>query len=203
MTASARLHAAFVAARDLDLPEPAAALRDSALDVAEIVRTLDADDDVVIAAILGPLLDAKLLDREAAEERFGADAAHLARNLNQLGQFGLPADWTPERGLEAGQAEALRKMLLAVIGDVRLVVVRLAGQLQKNRAAQSLDPPQQRKLATETREVYAPLANRLGVWQLKWELEDLAFRYLQPADYRRIAAALQLQRAERERYMEE
>jgi GTP pyrophosphokinase len=203
MTASARLHAAFVAARDLDLPEPAAALRDSALDVAEIVRTLDADDDVVIAAILGPLLDAKLLDREAADERFGADAAHLARNLNQLGQFGLPADWTPERGLEAGQAEALRKMLLAVIGDVRLVVVRLAEQLQKMRGAKRMSAALQRKLAVETREVYAPLANRLGVWQVKWELEDLAFRYLQPLDYQHIAAALKVRRSERERYIEE
>jgi GTP pyrophosphokinase len=90
-----------------------------------------------------------------------------------------------------------------VIGDVRLVVVRLAAQLQKMRAAKPLDPVMQRKLATETHEVYAPLANRLGVWQLKWELEDLAFRYLQPADYRRIAAALKARRSERERYMEE
>src|SRR5882724_3300872 len=203
ITASARLHAAFAAVRSLDLPDTAAELMRAALDIAEIVRTLDADDDVVIAAMLQPLLDAKLMDREAAEKHFGADAARLARNLSQLGEFGLPADWTPEQGLESGQAEALRKMLLAVIGDVRLVVVRLAGQLQKMRAAKSLDPVLRRKLATETREVYAPLANRLGVWQLKWELEDLAFRYLQPADYKRIAAALNARRSERERYMEE
>jgi GTP pyrophosphokinase len=203
VTASARLHAAFAAVRALDLPDTAVELLRAGLDVAEIVRTLDADDDVVIAAMLQPLLDAKLMDREAAEKRFGADATRLARNLSQLGEFGLPADWTPEQGLESGQAEALRKMLLAVIGDVRLVVVRLAGQLQKMRAAKSLDPVLRRKLATETREVYAPLANRLGVWQLKWELEDLAFRYLQPADYKRIAAALNVRRSEREHYMEE
>jgi GTP pyrophosphokinase len=203
ITASARLHAAFAAVRALDLPGSAAGLLRAALDVAEIVRTLDADDDVVIAAMLQPLLDAKLMDREAAEKRFGADAARLARNLSQLGEFGLSSDWTYEQGLESGQAEALRKMLLAVIGDVRLVVVRLAAQLQKMRAAKSLDPAQQRKLATETREVYAPLANRLGVWQLKWELEDLAFRYLQPTDYKRIAAALKVRRADRERYMDE
>jgi GTP pyrophosphokinase len=203
ITASERLHAAFAAVRALDLPEDALAVLRSGLDVAEIVRTLDADDDVVIAALLQPLLDAKLMDREAAEKHFGLDATRLARSLSQLGEFGLPADWTPEQGLESGQAEALRKMLLAVIGDVRLVVVRLAGQLQKMRAAKSLDQVQQRKLATETREVYAPLANRLGVWQLKWELEDLAFRYLQPADYKRIAAALKVRRSERERYMEE
>ena len=103
------------------------------------MRTLDADDDVVIAAMLQPLLEAKFLDRDAAETRFGEDAVRLARALSQLGQFGLPPDWTPERGLESAQAEALRKMLLAVIGDVRLVVVRLAEQLQKMRAAKSLD----------------------------------------------------------------
>jgi len=203
ITASARLQLAFEAVRALDLPGDALAVLRAALDVADIVRTLDADDDVVIAAMLQPLMDAKRLDREAAEKHFGGDAVRLARNLSQLGEFGLPADWTPEQGLESGQAEALRKMLLAVIGDVRLVVVRLAGQLQKMRAAKSFDQAQQRKLATETREVYAPLANRLGVWQLKWELEDLAFRYLQPADYKRIAAALNVRRSERERYMDE
>jgi len=203
LTASPQLRAALAAARDLDLPPAAAAVRDRALDVAEIVRALDADDDVVIAAVLAPLLEAKLLDRETAEERFGVDAAHLARALNELGQFGLPPDWTPERGLEAGQAEALRKMLLAVIGDVRLVVVRLAEQLQKMRAAKSMTAAAQRKIAIESREVYAPLANRLGVWQVKWELEDLVFRYLQPVEYKRIAAALKVRRSERERYIEE
>jgi GTP pyrophosphokinase len=189
--------------RALDVPQSAAGVRQAGLDVAEIVRTLDADDDVVIAAMLQPLLDARVLDPEAAQQRFGPDPVRLARNLSQLGEFALTVDWTPEQGLESGQAEALRKMLLAVIGDVRLVVVRLAGQLQKMRAAKSLDHPQQRLLALETREVYAPLANRLGVWQLKWELEDLAFRYLQPLDYKRIAAALNVRRSERERYMEE
>jgi GTP pyrophosphokinase len=120
-----------------------------------------------------------------------------------LGEFGLPADWTPERGLESAQAEALRKMLLAVIGDVRLVVVRLAEQLQKMRSAKKLGAAGQRKLAVETREVYAPLANRLGVWQLKWELEDLAFRYLEPQQYKHIAAALKTRRSQREQYVHE
>jgi GTP pyrophosphokinase len=199
--ANERLDAAFARVRELEPPD-ASPLR-AGLDVAEIVRTLDADDDVVIAAMLQPLLDAGLMDSKSAEKHFGADAVRLARNLSELGEFGLEPDWTPEQGLEPGQAEALRKMLLAVIGDVRLVVVRLAGQLQKMRAAKSLDAPRQRRLSTETREVYAPLANRLGVWQLKWELEDLAFRYLQPADYKRIAAALNVRRSERERYMDD
>jgi GTP pyrophosphokinase len=203
ITASARLHAAFAELRELDLPQGLEDAQRAGLDIADIVQALDADDDVVIAAMLQPLLDAKVMTPEAAVQRFGAEAARLAQALSQLGEFGLPADWTPEQGLETGQAEALRKMLLAVIGDVRLVVVRLAGQLQRMRAAKSMDAAMQRKWALETREVYAPLANRLGVWQVKWELEDLAFRYLQPADYKRIAGSLNARRSERERYIDE
>ena len=202
-TVSPRLNAGFAAFRELELAPEAAATRTGALEVAEIVHSLDADDDVVLAALLQPLLDAKMIERETADKRFGEEPTRLARSLSLLGHFGLPADWTPERGLEAGQAEALRKMLLAVIGDVRLVVVRLAEQLQKMRSAKSLDSATQRKVAVETREVYAPLANRLGVWQVKWELEDLAFRYLQPAQYKHIAAALNARRSERERYIDE
>jgi len=202
--ASERLHAAFAAAHAIDLDDPAAAATHRAgLEVAQIVRSLDADEDVVVAAMIQPLLDADVIEHQAAERRFGADAVRLARSLSALGEFGLPANWTPQQGLESNQAESLRKMLLAVIGDVRLVVVKLAAQLQKMRAAKQFEPLLQRKLATETREVYAPLANRLGVWQLKWELEDLAFRYLQPADYKRIAGALNARRSDRELYMEE
>jgi GTP pyrophosphokinase len=202
-TASSRLHAIDTAVRELDLAPEGEAARNQALAVAEIVRTLDADDEVVIAAMIQPLLDGKFIEREMAEKRFGTEAARLARALSQLGHFGLPPDWTPERGLEAAQAENLRKMLLAVIGDVRLVVVRLAEQLQKMRSAKQVGPALQRKLAMETREVYAPLANRLGVWQVKWELEDLAFRYLEPAQYKHIAAALKVRRSERERYIDD
>ncbi|HXI49311.1 MAG TPA: bifunctional (p)ppGpp synthetase/guanosine-3',5'-bis(diphosphate) 3'-pyrophosphohydrolase [Steroidobacteraceae bacterium] len=202
-TASSRLHAGMAALLDMALPPEGDLVRRAALDVAEIVRALDADDDVVIAAMIQPLLDGGYIDHTGAEKRFGKEAARLARALSQLGQFGLPADWTPDRGLEAAQAEALRKMLLAMIGDVRLVVVRLAEQLQKMRSAKHVGTTRQRKLAIETREVYAPLANRLGVWQVKWELEDLAFRYLEPLQYKHIASALKTRRSERERYIEE
>ena len=116
ITASERQHAAFAAVRALDLPAAGAAVLRAGLEVAEIVRTLDADDDVVIAAMLQPLLDAKLMDWETAGKQFGAEPTRLARNLSQLGEFGLSTGWTPEQGLESGQAEALRKMLLAVIG---------------------------------------------------------------------------------------
>ena len=202
-TASSTLELRIAALMQLDVSPDIEHKRRAALEVAEIVRTLDADDDVVLASLLQPLLEAGSIEREAASMRVGAEAARLARALGELGEFGLPPDWTPERGLEPAQAEALRKMLVAVIGDVRLVVVKLAEQLQRMRGAKTLDGTEKRKLALVTREVYAPLANRLGVWQVKWELEDLAFRYLQPAEYRHIAAALKVRRTERELYIEE
>jgi GTP pyrophosphokinase len=202
-TLSGRLHAAITALREIELPSEVEVLRSAALEVADIVRSLDADDEVIVAALIQPLLDAGHIEREGAAKRFGEEPLRLALALGQLGEFGLPADWAPERGLEAAQAEALRKMLLAVIGDVRLVVVRLAEQLQRMRSAKGLGVARQRKLAIETREVYAPLANRLGVWQVKWELEDLAFRYLEPVQYKHIAAALKTRRSERERYIDE
>jgi GTP pyrophosphokinase len=203
VTASDALRAALAAVRALDLAPEAEPSRRRALETAEIVRGLDAGDEVVTAALIQPLLEAGLLGREQAEGQFGADAVRLARDLSSLGDFGLPAGWTPEQGLEAGQAESLRKMLLAVVGDVRLVIVRLAARLHELRSARALDAGRQRKIAVETREVYAPLANRLGVWQLKWELEDFAFRYLEPAEYKRIAAALKVRRSEREQYIDE
>jgi GTP pyrophosphokinase len=202
LTATRAIHDASAAISRLDLPPEGAELRLAALQVAEIVRNLDADESIVIAAMIGPLLEFKYLDPDAATTLFGEEATKLARELNQLGHFGMPPDWTPEQGLESSHAEALRKMLLAIVGDVRLVVVRLAEQLQKMRAAKGQDHETQRKLAIESREVYAPLANRLGVWQIKWELEDLAFRYLQGADYKHIATALKSRRAQREQYID-
>jgi len=200
---SSRLDAALGAVRALDIPGALEPARATALAVAEIVRGLEADEDVVLAALLQPLIETRILEPGAAAARFGAEAARLAQELIPLSRFGLPSDWTPERELEPAQAEALRKMLLALIGDVRLVIVRLAAQLYRMRAAKSADIEVKRKLSIETREVYAPLANRLGVWQIKWELEDLAFRYLEPEEYRRIAAALKARRTDRERYIEE
>ncbi len=202
ITVAPRVREALAALREWPLPPDAAPLLEAGLESAEIVQGLEADDDLIIATALHPLLQSQHLDRETAAKRFGEAAARLARELNQLGDFGLPAGWTPEAGLPPAQAEALRKMLVAVVADVRLVVVRLAEQLQKLRAARRQPAPLQERLAVETREVYAPLANRLGVWQIKWELEDYAFRYLQPAEYRRIATALKSRRSEREDYLQ-
>ncbi|MDR3389132.1 MAG: bifunctional (p)ppGpp synthetase/guanosine-3',5'-bis(diphosphate) 3'-pyrophosphohydrolase [Rudaea sp.] len=101
----------------------------------------------------------------------------------------------------AGSAEGLRRLLLAIILDLRVVFILLARQLARMRAAASASPEQRRELAQLAGDIHAPLANRLGIWQLKWELEDLAFRYLHPDTYRRIAALLDERRQDRERFI--
>ena len=131
------------------------------------------------------------------EERSLAVAAELER----LGEFGGAARWSGDGGLQGDQAEVLRKMLLAIVVDPRLVVARIAIQLARLRAARDAPVEERRRLALEARAVFAPLANRLGVWQVKWELEDLAFRHLEPQEYKRIAAALAERRTDRERYI--
>jgi GTP pyrophosphokinase len=131
----------------------------------------------------------------------GPAAAEIATALVRLGSLGLPRDWSPARGLDTPQTETLRKMLLAVVSDPRLVLARLAEELVALRHARDLTAAERGRRALEARAVYAPLANRLGVWQLKWELEDLAFRYLEPEEYKRVATALNERRADRERYI--
>jgi GTP pyrophosphokinase len=202
-TSSRLIATALAAAEDLLSPDSGAAtaLKRSA-SVAELLAALDADEDTVVGALIAPLVLSGRLTPEVASATFGQAAAGFAAELGSLGSFRLTDRWTPERKLSAGQAEVLRKMLLAVITDPRLVLVRLAEQLQDLRDARELPEDAQQRLARETREVYAPLASRLGIWQLKWELEDLAFRYLEPDDYMMVARKLNERRADRERYIQ-
>jgi GTP pyrophosphokinase len=168
------------------------------LETADIAAALDAEREIIAGALLQPLMAGGQLSRAAATTAIGAAAVELALQLGQLGEFRTGAQWSPDHALSAGQADALRRMLLAVVTDPRLVLVRLADQLRRMRRARALGEAECMHLAWETREIYAPLANRLGIWQLKWELEDLAFRYLEPAEYRRIASWLNESRVDRE-----
>ena len=179
-----------------------AAARQQGDETAAIIAALDAEREIIAGALLQPLLARSLLTRAEAAATFGEAATVLAQELGRLGEFRAGAQWTPGRGLSAGQADALRRMLLAVVTDPRLVLVRLAEQLRRMRRARELDEAERLHLAWETREIYAPLANRLGIWQLKWELEDLSFRYLEPAEYRRVADWLNESRVDREKYIE-
>jgi GTP pyrophosphokinase len=173
-----------------------------AAEAAELLGGLTENAELARALLARPLIARAGLTVEQAALIVGRSAADTALALTRIGTLGLPRDWSPARGLDARQAETLRKMLLAVVSDPRLVLARLSEELVGLRHARALPAEERARRALEARAIYAPLANRLGVWQLKWELEDLAFRYLEPAEYRRIAAALSERRADRERYIE-
>jgi len=186
-------------------------LADHAEGTAAIVRKLNVDPPAVLAAalfVLTPRLDDP--ERRIAE-RFGEEVARLVgdvRKLLRLGTVSLrvaqsaPADAGRDAQEERrAQIEALRKMLLAFAQDIRVVLIRLASRVQSLRYYAAAKTSPGLDVARETLDIYAPLANRLGIWQLKWELEDLAFRFEDPDTYKRIAKLLDEKRVERETYV--
>jgi GTP pyrophosphokinase len=149
----------------------------------------------------GVLLHEAALDATQVPTEFSAASRDIADQLARLGDFGGSMRWEESVTPRGSQAETLRKMLLAVVSDPRLVVARIAIQLARLRLAREVSPEDRERLANEARAVFAPLAHRLGVWQVKWELEDLAFRHLEPEAYKAIAKALAERRADREAYI--
>jgi GTP pyrophosphokinase len=185
----------------LRLLDVAADRRDAARAAATIVGALTQDATLVTGVLLHEAVDASRLDEAQIAREVGAPAVAIATELHRLGEFGGGAQWASAQALSATQAETLRKMLLAIVSDPRLVVARLAIQLARLRAAKQLPAAAREALALETRAVFAPLANRLGVWHVKWQLEDLAFRYLEPDTYTRLARQIDEPRLGRERYI--
>ena len=196
---SSRLRAALEELRRLAPQETAA----RGVELAGLLAQLQADEDVLLAALLVHWPPAPARNESRALELCGEQAVRLVRELERVADSGIPPGWNPGQALRPEQAEGLRKLLLALASDVRLVLIRLALQLVRLRGLKGAVESEQRRAALETREIYAPLASRLGIWQLKWELEDLAFRYSEPAEYRRIAGWLKTRRDERERYIED
>ena len=186
---------------------PASENRDACLAegdaIAEIVRPLGLPAKILAAVHVYPLFRAEIINQKTLQNKELKDISRYVLGIQQLDQFVLPTHWQPGEALAVQQSEALRKMLLAVVSDVRLVLVRIADQLYRLRRAKSAPDEEREALAIETREIYAPLANRLGVWQLKWELEDLAFRYLEPDTYADIAITLKEKREERVDFIDE
>jgi len=170
--------------------------------IAAIIKPLGLPARIVAAVYAYPLFRDNILKSNDLQNNELTDVSRFIIGLQQLNQFSLPEKWQPGEALAVQQSEALRKMLLAVVSDVRLVLVRIAEQLFRLREAREAPHIVQYSLAIETREIYAALANRLGVWQLKWELEDLAFRYVDPDTYRDIAKALNEKRTEREEFID-
>ena len=168
--------------------------------VADILVSLHMDVETVIAAILHDVVEDTDVELADIKNQFGEDIASLVDGVTKMAAIDTQFD--PEKKNEQSHAESLRKLLLAMANDVRVVLIKLADRLHNMRTLKFLPSHKQLRIARETLDIYAPLANRLGIWQIKWELEDLSLRYLEPYAYKQIATFLDERRVDRERYIE-
>ncbi|AOV16783.1 GTP diphosphokinase [Acidihalobacter aeolianus] len=162
------------------------------------LRAMGADEDSVLASVLADPRLRKALSAEQLTEEFGESMASLVGSIHWLNTF---KECREEFVQPPEQAEHLRRMLLAMVDDVRAVLVKLAYRVERLQLLSEESYETRRCIARETLDIYAPLANRLGLGQLKWGLEDLAFRYLEPQTYKRLAKALEETRDSRETYV--
>ncbi|HLX35292.1 MAG TPA: bifunctional (p)ppGpp synthetase/guanosine-3',5'-bis(diphosphate) 3'-pyrophosphohydrolase [Candidatus Limnocylindrales bacterium] len=162
---------------------------------AQILADIDTDPVAIQAAILHDVPEDTEYDLPDIEERFGPEVAHLVDGVTKLSKFSTLSH-------EQQQAENIRKMFLAMADDIRVVLIKLADRLHNMRTLAALPPEKQVRIARQTLEIYAPLAERLGIWQVKWELEDLSFKVLEPVRFRELAKLLDTRRKGRESYIE-
>src|SRR6476646_10229373 len=162
---------------------------------AQIVAELGIDPIAVTAALLHDVPEDTEYGLQDIEERFGPEVARLVDGVTKLSKFSTHSH-------EQQQAENIRKMLLAMAEDIRVVLIKLADRLHNMRTLYALPSEKQQRIARQTMEIYAPLAERLGIWQIKWELEDLAFKVLEPEHFRELAKLLDTRRKGREGYIE-
>lgn len=169
---------------------------------ADILVSLRMDCETVIAALLNGCLDHGEIVEAQMLERFGPGITRMVGDLARIGQIANVDAIIADKD-QPQHEENLRRLLLGIAEDVRVVLVVLAERVHLMRSIKDLEPARRTKIARDTQRVYGPLANRLGIWQVKWELEDLTLRYLQPTEYKRIAKLLAERREERERYIAE
>jgi GTP pyrophosphokinase len=171
------------------------------LHVVDILNSLALDGDTLAAAMLHGVEALPGGDLKALTAAFGATVVGMLRDLGRVGAVAALGGPAPDQS-ESPHSENLRRLLLTIADDVRVVLIVLAERLQAMRRLKRRPRDEQVRIARETVEIYAPLANRLGVWQVKWELEDLGLRYLEPDEYARIASLLDGRRKEREGFIE-
>ncbi|MBT8129790.1 MAG: GTP diphosphokinase [Gammaproteobacteria bacterium] len=171
----------------------------SSLDVAMLLSELGTDETTLIVALLSTSRMIEALDKKALEAVYGEKITRLVYNVCQLHsiQSHQQNKETPQ------QAERLRRMLLSMVEDVRVVLIKLAFRVQRLRQLGDAELDTRFDIAQESLDIFAPIANRLGIGQLKWEMEDLSFRYLEPSTYKRIAKYLEETRDSRERFIHE
>ncbi|MCM3872285.1 MAG: bifunctional (p)ppGpp synthetase/guanosine-3',5'-bis(diphosphate) 3'-pyrophosphohydrolase, partial [Pyrinomonadaceae bacterium] len=164
------------------------------LEVADILADMKLDEVSVATGLLHDVVEDTLVDLDTINEYFGPEIAHLVDGLTKIAQISNVSR-------EEQQAENVRKMLLAMVDDVRVVLVKLADRLHNMRTLHYLSPEKRKRIAEETMDIFAPIAHRLGMGKLRGELEDLAFRHLHPEDYRELSEQLEKRRAETELFL--
>jgi guanosine-3',5'-bis(diphosphate) 3'-pyrophosphohydrolase len=161
------------------------------LAVASILAELRLDSTTLVAALLHDTVEDTEVTLSRIEQEFGDEVLRIVDGLTKLEKLEF-------RTRELAQAENVRKMIVAMAGDIRVLLIKLADRLHNMRTVSALPAHRQKRMATETLEIYAPLANRLGVQELKWELEDLSFKTLHPGPYKEIANLVETRRDERQ-----
>jgi guanosine-3',5'-bis(diphosphate) 3'-pyrophosphohydrolase len=164
--------------------------------VAGILRYMGGNNVMIAAGFLHDIVEDTDITLEEIEQRFGAEVRQLVEGVTKLSKFNFSSK--TER-----LAENFRRMFLAMAKDIRVIVVKLADRLHNMRTLEHLSEEKQRTIALETRDIFAPLANRLGIGRFKWELEDLAFKYLEPEAYREIQELVAEKRGDRESQLAE
>ncbi|MGB3492951.1 MAG: bifunctional (p)ppGpp synthetase/guanosine-3',5'-bis(diphosphate) 3'-pyrophosphohydrolase [Elainellaceae cyanobacterium] len=159
--------------------------------VASLLRDLGGSAVMISAGFLHDVVEDTEVTPEEIENRFGSEVRQLVEGVTKLSKFNFSSK-------TESQAENFRRMFLAMAQDIRVIVVKLADRLHNMRTLEHLKPEKQRRIALETREIFAPLANRLGIGRFKWELEDLAFKYLEPESYQQVRKLVTDKRADRE-----
>ncbi|HUX76954.1 MAG TPA: bifunctional (p)ppGpp synthetase/guanosine-3',5'-bis(diphosphate) 3'-pyrophosphohydrolase [Anaerolineae bacterium] len=172
------------------------------LAVAFLLADLGMDPDTIAAGLLHDVVEDTDVDLEILAQEFGPDVASLVDGVTKLEQIEQEQidrfNKMGERLRDEQESESLRKMFIAMAEDIRVVIIKLADRLHNMRTLDPLPPERRKTFARETLEIFAPLANRLGVWQWKWELEDLSLRHLDPTTYAEIASLIKERRPERE-----
>lgn len=163
--------------------------------VACILLDMQMDAETIAAALLHDVIEDTSIDQQYIEELFGAEIAHLVDGVTKLSVLEM-------KSKEEAQAGTYRKMFIAMANDPRVVLIKLADRLHNMRTLDATPPEKQHRIARETLDIYAPLAHRLGIWQIKSELEDLAFKIIDPQKYREIARQLMLRRDVRQRIVQ-
>ncbi len=166
----------------------------------EILITLSMDRPTLVAALLFPIATSGLVDREEVEEHYGKEIIKLIAGVEEMAAIGQ-LNVTMQGSEASAQVDNVRRMLLAMVDDFRCVVIKLAERICNLREVKDQPDDVRRSAAKECANIYAPLANRLGIGQLKWEIEDYAFRYQQPDTYKQIAKQLSERRIVREQYI--